>query len=116
SSLAWTGCVAELMDTSGDLFSKYSSYIVLNKLSKSAFDGIEEYAVDESSLMNWFGTGSELLCLEAIVVSSFQSHLDHLLDNKVNEIHECTPHLVFCREEVHMESCCALDELLTDFE
>ncbi|GJX31150.1 hypothetical protein Tco_0241005 [Tanacetum coccineum] len=62
------------------------------------------------STMNHCETGSKLSCSEAITVSSFQGHLGHLLDNKVIQIHESTPHLVFCREGVRMESCCTLYE------
>ncbi|GJY88344.1 hypothetical protein Tco_0502972 [Tanacetum coccineum] len=36
------------MNTLGDLFSKYSSYIGPNKLSKSSFDGIDANSADES--------------------------------------------------------------------
>ncbi|GJR21382.1 hypothetical protein Tco_0969909 [Tanacetum coccineum] len=96
----------ELMDTSQDLFSKYSSYIGLNKLSKSSLDGVFIDSADESSLINYCETGSKLSYSETIAVSSFQDHLSHLLDNKLNQIHESTSHLVFCREGVRMEFCC----------
>ncbi|GKB90511.1 putative nucleotidyltransferase, ribonuclease H [Tanacetum coccineum] len=43
---------AELMDILEDLFSKYSSYIGPNKLSKSSLDGIFMNFANESSLMN----------------------------------------------------------------
>nr|GEY05561.1 hypothetical protein [Tanacetum cinerariifolium] len=61
-------------------------------------------STDESSLMNHCETGSKLSCSEAITVSFFQGHLDYLLDNKVNQIHESTPDLVFCHEGVHVEA------------
>nr|GEW28935.1 hypothetical protein [Tanacetum cinerariifolium] len=62
--------VAELMDTSGDLFSKYSSYIGPNKLSKSSVKGMEVNYADESSLLKRFVSGSKQLCLEAIATSN----------------------------------------------
>ncbi|GJY38164.1 hypothetical protein Tco_0424528 [Tanacetum coccineum] len=41
----------ELMDTSEDLFSKYSSYIGLNKLSNSSLNGVFMDSANESSCM-----------------------------------------------------------------
>ncbi|GKC76158.1 hypothetical protein Tco_1126932 [Tanacetum coccineum] len=70
SSLLSVVYAAKLMDTSGDLFSKYSSYIGLNKLSKPSFDGVEVDSVDESSLLKRFISGYEHMCSEAIAASS----------------------------------------------
>ncbi|GKB67894.1 hypothetical protein Tco_0929306 [Tanacetum coccineum] len=70
SSLLSVVYAAELMDTSRDLFSKYSSYIGLNKLSKPSFDGVEVDSADESSLLKRFILGYEHMCLKAIAASS----------------------------------------------
>ncbi|GJS32888.1 hypothetical protein Tco_0531270 [Tanacetum coccineum] len=53
------------MDTLEDLYSKYSSYIGLNKLSKSSLDGVLMDSADESSLMNHceIGRPSSKSCL-----------------------------------------------------
>ncbi|GJS26450.1 hypothetical protein Tco_0487070 [Tanacetum coccineum] len=45
------------MDMSEDLFSKYSSYIGPNKLSKSSLDGVFIDSANESSLMNRYEMG-----------------------------------------------------------
>nr|GEW45860.1 retrovirus-related Pol polyprotein from transposon TNT 1-94 [Tanacetum cinerariifolium] len=46
SSILRVVCAAELLDTSGDLFSKYASYIGSNKLSKSSFDSVVVNSID----------------------------------------------------------------------
>ncbi|GKB21676.1 hypothetical protein Tco_0855599 [Tanacetum coccineum] len=73
------------MDTSEDLFSKYSSYIGPNKLSKSYLDRVFMDSTDESSLINRCETGSKLSCSEAIAVDekiscSFPAHMQNIDD------------------------------------
>nr|GEV17848.1 hypothetical protein [Tanacetum cinerariifolium] len=70
SSLLGVVCAAKLMDTLGDLFLKYSSYIRPKKSSKSSFESVEVNYAGESSLLERFVSGSKQLCSEAIAVSS----------------------------------------------
>nr|GEU29510.1 retrovirus-related Pol polyprotein from transposon TNT 1-94 [Tanacetum cinerariifolium] len=89
----------ELMDTLRDFFLKYSSYIGLNKLSKSSFDGIEVNSTNESSLLKRFVSELTLYIPDAMtLVFSTTGELDVLALVEVSENVEALEKYVCLRD------------------
>nr|GEX77176.1 putative zinc finger, CCHC-type [Tanacetum cinerariifolium] len=84
----WMSFCPELMDTSRDLFSKYSSYIGLDKLTKSSYDGIEVIFSDESPLLKRFVLGSKQLrskpIADKLMYDSWKSRMELYMENREN--------------------------------